>query len=329
MLNAFADRDRCELHRSFCSASNRWAARVAACIPGMLLSLCLVMSGCSLQRFAVDRLGNALAEGSSVYSSDDDPDLVGAALPFGLKTIESLLAQSPHNQGLLLAAASGFTQYSYAFVQAEADFIEDVDLTRATELRGRADRLYRRALAYGIRGLEEIQPGFLQLLRTDPRAALGPFQKRHVPQLYWTVAAWGAAISLNKTDPVLSADLPQVEAIIRRAIELDERYGAGMIHDLLIVWEGGRPAAAGGSIERARASFARAMELAGGRRAAPLVSFAETIDISIQDRAEFSSLLNEALAIDADAFPEQRLANLIAQKRARWLLARMDRLFLE
>ncbi len=309
------------LRRSF-----TWAT---ATLPALLLSVLFLASGCSLQRFAVDRLGNALAEGSSVYASDDDPELVGAALPFGLKTIESLLTQSPHHQGLLLAATSGFTQYAYAFVQAEADFIEDTDLKRATELRDRAGRLYRRALAYGLRGLEEIQPGFLPLLRADSHAALAPFQKKHVPQLYWTVAAWGAAISLNKTDPALSADLPQVEAIIRRALELDEAYGAGMIHDLLIVYEGGRPVAAGGSIERARASFDRAVSLSGGRRAAPLVSFAETVDISIQDRTEFSRLLNEALAIDADAFPDQRLANLIAQKRARWLLARMDRLFLE
>jgi hypothetical protein len=118
--------------------------------------LILALAGCSLKKFAVDRLGNALAESSSVYATDDDPDLVGAALPFGLKTMEALLAQSPHNKGLLLAAASGFTQYAYAFVQTEADLIEDSDLTRAIYLRERAERLYRRALGYGIRGLESV-----------------------------------------------------------------------------------------------------------------------------------------------------------------------------
>ncbi|MFZ2445210.1 MAG: TRAP transporter TatT component family protein, partial [Syntrophobacteraceae bacterium] len=76
-------------------------------------------------------------------------------------------------------------------------------------------------------------------------------------------------------------------------------------------------------------SFARAVQLAGGRRAAPLVAFAETVDVSTQDRAEFKELLDRALAIDIDAAPEQRLANVIAQRRARWLLDRMDRLFLE
>ena len=297
---------------------------------GLVLLLgALVLPGCSLQRLAVNRLGDALSQGSSVYATDDDPDLVGAALPFGLKTIESLLAQSPHHKGLLLAATSGFTQYAYAFVQTEADFVEDADFARATALRERAGRLYRRARGYGMRGLEEVQPGLLQSLRADPHAALVRFKKTDVPQLYWTAVAWGAAISLNKTDTELGADLPQVEALMRRALELDESFDLGAIHDFYIVYEGARPAAAGGSVDRARASLARTQELAGGHRAAPLVSFAETVDVGLQDRAEFENLLNQALAIDVNALPEQRLANVIAQRRARWLLARMDRLFVE
>ncbi|MFZ0927392.1 MAG: TRAP transporter TatT component family protein [Syntrophobacteraceae bacterium] len=302
-------------------------------IPGLrwisISILVLVLAGCSLNKFAVDRLGNALAESSSIYAADDDPDLVGAALPFGLKTIESLLAQSPHHKGLLLAATSGFTQYAYAFVQTEADLIEDTDIMRAISLRERALRLYRRGLGYGIRGLEEIQPGFVVLLGSDSGKALAVTGKQDVPLLFWTAAAWGAAISLDKTNPALSVDLPRVEALIQRALELDESFGSGMIYDFMIVYEGGRPAAAGGSIDRARQSLARAIKLSGGRRAAPLVSFAETVDVAIQDRVEFKELLDRALAINIDDAPDQRLSNIIAQRRARWLLARMDRLFID
>jgi predicted anti-sigma-YlaC factor YlaD len=304
------------------------STRSLACC-SLLILLILTLDGCSFQKFAVDRLGNAMAQGSSVYATDDDPELVGAALPFGLKTIEALLVQSPHNKGLLLAASSGFTRYAYAFVQTEADYIEDTDLNRAIELRERARRLYLRALGYGMRGLEEVQPGFRELLRTDREKALAPFRKVDVSQLYWTAAAWGAAISINKTDMAMSADLPLVEAIIRRALELDESFGAGTIYDFLIVYEGGMPAAAGGSVEHARQSLERSLLLAHGHRAAPLVSFAETVDVSQQNRAEFEKLLKEALAVDVESDPEQRLANVIAQKRARWLLGRMDRLFLE
>ena len=43
---------------------------------------------------------------------------------------------------------------------------------------------------------------------------------------------------------------------------------------------------------------------------------------------EFESLLHQALAINPDAKPEWRLANLVTQRRAKWLLSRTDQLFL-
>ena len=83
-----------------------------------LLALIATTGACSMRRFAANAVGNALAKGPDVYSSDDDPDLVRDAVPFGLKTMESLLAVVPDNRNLLLAACRGFTQYAYAFVQS-------------------------------------------------------------------------------------------------------------------------------------------------------------------------------------------------------------------
>lgn len=310
-------------------SSKEGLASCARALAAVLLLGTLTLSGCSFQRFAADRIGDAMVKGSSTYAADDDPELVAEAMPFGLKTIESLFAESPHNKGLLLGAASGFTQYAYAFVQMKADYVEDADLERATALRQRAGKLYRRALGYGIRGLEEVRPGLVEALRADPQAALAPFGKADVPLLYWTAAAWGAAISLNKTDAALTADLSLTEALMHRALELDEGFGLGSIYDFYIAYEGGRPTSAGGSIERARESLTRSLKFSGGHRAAPFVSFAETVDVGIQNKAEFEKFLKEALAVDVDAVPEQRLANIIAQQRARWLLTRTDRLFLE
>jgi predicted anti-sigma-YlaC factor YlaD len=294
-----------------------------------LLLAAVVCPACSIQKMAADRLGSALASGQSVYATDDDPELVGDALPFALKTIESLLAVSPENPDLLLSATSGFTQYAYAYLQCEADYSEAADLARATQLRGRATRMYRRALGYGLSGLDARHPGCSAALRRDPAAALARTTARDVPLLYWTGAAWGAAIASAKDDADLAADLPAVEAIMTRARALDPDWGDGAIHDFFISWEGGRPAAAGASPARAREAFDRAVAASGGRRAAPYVSFAETVSVANQDRPEFTALLETALAIDPDAAPDQRLANLIAHKRARWLLARQDELFIE
>jgi len=162
--------------------------------------LALALPGCSVRSLAVNSIGNALAEGGSSLSTDDDPELVGQAAPFGLKTMESLLESAPRHKKLLSASCSGFTRYSFGWVQQEADFTEATSLARATELRDRARKLYRRALEYGFRGLEVDFPGFREKLRQDPKAALAVTRKEHVPLLYWTAASWAAACAAN-ADP--------------------------------------------------------------------------------------------------------------------------------
>lgn len=293
-----------------------------------LLAGILLLGGCSLRRVAVNAVGNALASGGAGWASDDDPELVREALPFALKTMESLLAESPRHTGLLLGACSGFTQYSYAYVQSEADYVEAADLAAATAMRARAQRLYLRARDHGLRGLEVGHPGLRQALLRDPTAVQAVRDRQAVGLLYWTGMAWGAAIALQKDNAELVADLPVAAALVRRALALDERFGGGAGHDFFIAYEGGRPAAAGGSVERARRAFERAVELSGGRRAAPYVAFAETVCVGTQDRAEFERLLNLALAIDVRTPGPDRLANLLAQRRARWLLGRIDELFI-
>ena len=120
-----------------------------------------------------------------------------------------------------------------------------------------------------------------------------------------------------------------MEALIDRALALNEKYGDGAVHSFLITYESSRNGVEGDFAARSRKHFDRAMELSGGYQAAPLLSLAETVCIQRQDRKEFQSLLRRALAIDVNAKPEFRLSNLIMQRRARWLLARTDELFLE
>src|SRR6185503_18557348 len=230
--------------------------------------------GCSIKKMAVNKLGDALAGGGSTFSSDDDPELIKAAVPFSLKLIESLLAESPRHEGLLLAACSGFTQYGYAFVKQEADETEDRDLAAANALRARTKRLCLRARGYGLRGLEVRHPGFEQTLRKDPRAAVATAGQADVPLLFWTAAAWGGAISVSKDDPVLISDQGIFAALIERALALDESFDRGAIHTLLISFEMARSDVAGDAVPRAQKHFERAMELSHGKLAGPLVTLA-------------------------------------------------------
>jgi predicted anti-sigma-YlaC factor YlaD len=293
-----------------------------------LIVLCsLLTAGCSVKRFAVNRVGDALSSGGSNYESDDDVQLVGSALPFGLKLIESLLAESPRHKGLLLTACQGFATYSYLFVKQDADRLADHDLAASAKQQTRARRLFLRGHRYGYRGLEVIHPGIGQQMTTDPKGAAAWVRKKQdVPLLYWNAVALGLAISVSKSDAGMIARLPEVEALIGRAIELDESWQEGTLHEFEVTFAGAKP----GSTDYARIEkhFQRAAELSGGRHAGLYVAYAEAVAVPKQDRASFESLLRKALAIDPYQYESSRLPNLVARERAEWLLGRTDELIL-
>lgn len=288
-----------------------------------------LLAGCSFRKMAVSKVGGVLSSGGSTFSSDDDPELVRAAVPFSLKLMEGLLAEVPDHQGLLLATASGFTQYGYAFVQLDADELESKDVDGADAMRQRARKLYLRARNYGLRGLNERHRGFEAELRKNPKTAVARLTKKDVPLVYWTAMSWAAAISVLKDNPDLIADLGIVEALMDRALQLDESFDHGALHGFFITYEMTRKGAAGDPAARSKQHFDRAVELSQGKQAGPYVSFAEAVMVQTQNKKQFEELLNAALAIDPDADPSTRLFNLIMQKRARWLLARTDELFLK
>ncbi|MFM8468997.1 MAG: TRAP transporter TatT component family protein [Limisphaerales bacterium] len=292
------------------------------------LALALAVSGCSVKRLAINQLGDALSNGGGSFASDNDPDLIRDAAPFSLKLMESLLAESPQHVQLLQALASGFTQYAFAFADQPADELEDKDLAASVAGHLRAKRLYERARNYGLRGLEVRHPGFEKALRANPTAAVRTAKKADVHLLYWTATAWAAGISLAKDNPDAIADLPLTAALIDRALALDEEFDNGAIHSFLVTFELSRPGAGPDAVAKARQHFARAVQLSEGRQAAPYVSLAENVCVKQQNAAEFKSLLEQALAVKVDTRPEWRLVNTIMQRRAKWLLGRMDDLIL-
>jgi predicted anti-sigma-YlaC factor YlaD len=313
---------------AFMPARSSHASRVAAASRLLLGGwLSLACAGCgSLKKAAIKKAADVLSGSGTTFSSDDDPEFVKSAIPFSLKMMESLLAETPKHRGLLLASASYFTEYGYAFIAQEADELEEKDVAAANEKRDRATKMFRRAWNYGMRGLEVDHPGFEKALRENPRQAVKQLTKKDVPLAYWTAASGGLGIRADKPETV--GDQLLVEALIDRVLELDESFENGAIHGFLIKYEMNRQGVKGDAAGRSRKHFERAVALSKGIDAAPYVSLAEAVCVPKQDAKEFESLLNKALAIDADAHPEIRLSNTVMQRRAKWLLARKDDLIL-
>jgi hypothetical protein len=289
----------------------------------------LTASGCS--GLAARVAANALTSGGDTYASDDDPELIRDAVPFGLKTMESVLAADPRNEKLLLALCSGYTQYAYAFVMAGADAADlGGQLAAARVQRARARRLFLRARDFGLRALDEERDGMGQRLRTvrDLPATLARAGKEDVPALYWTASAWTLAIVSAKGDLGLVAELPAPVAMMERALALDEAWDGGSIHEFFISYDASRTDQEGGGAARVRAHYQRALELSMNQKLGPRVSLAEGLLVQSQDRAGFTALLEEVLQSNVDAAPRYRLVNTLAQRKARLLLDHVDDLFL-
>lgn len=293
----------------------------------LLLILAPLSSGCFIKSIAVDSVADSLAGEGDTWSSDNDPELIREALPFSLKLMESILSATPRHVGLLTAACKAFTEYGYAFVQADAFYLGGRDYEKSQAMNLRAKNLYIRARDYGLRGLDVRHGHFSELVRQDPKVAVAKANKDDLDLLYWTGLSWMAAISIGKDDPELVSDVPQAEALVYRAYELNPDYDEGALHDFLITYEGGKPAAMGGSEKKAKEHFDRALVLNHGQSASTYVNYAEAVDVKNQNKEEFEEMLNKALAIDPDKKPGTRLVNLITQKRARWLLDHEDSLF--
>lgn len=302
--------------------------------PHSILFLCclassLLLGACSsVKNVAVKKLADTLSEGGDVFTSDDDPELIRDALPFALKTQEMLLAEVPDHQGLLLSTCKGFTLYGFAFVELEADRLELESYRAAKAERQRASKLYRRAHGYCMEAMELRFPGSEEGLIRRPKATLAAATIDDIPLLHWTALSWGARISLSLDQPEVVVDLPVVRSLLERALELQADYDFGALHEAMIAVEG-LPETMGGSLERARHHFERAEDLSAGHRVGIYVSWAKSISVANQDRREFQTMLDKALAVDLDVFETERVANIIQQRRARFLLDQIDDLFLE
>lgn len=287
--------------------------------------LAIVAPACSVKKYTLRTVADVLStSASSSMASDNDPELIRSAAPFSLKLVEMMLQQNPHHPGLLLAAASGFTEYSYAFVQLEADQVEEK--AAAAAMLQRAAKLYLRARDYGMQGLELKRPGFAQELKANPKEAAQKLKAGDVPFMYWTGASWAGALAASR-DMFMLPQIPQFEALILRALELDEAWDSGRLHTFMISYEMASPTRTGDKAARAKQHFERAVELSHGRQAGPYVAYAENVLTVLKDRAGFEATLKKALAIDVNAEPGIRLQNLIFQRRARWLLGRANELF--
>lgn len=244
-----------------------------------------------------------------------DLDLVRDGTPTLLLILDGLTDKYPDNRKLLLTATQAYS--SYAFTLDEMGESE-----RAAALSIKA-RDYGRALLCLSANIHGKIPRQLD----DFNRILASFHKNDVPALFWAGYGWATWIKLSNGLPAALADLPKIEQIMRRVLELNETYYHGAAHIFLGYYYGSRPKILGGDMEKSRRHFERALQISGRNYLMAQVAFAESYARQTFNRELFKDLLTEVLNHPLISDSDHSTSNQLARKRARQLLAQIDDFF--
>ena len=281
---------------------------------------------CSPKKLLLNQFDGVFDSIEYVYLTDDDPQLVKEAFPFNLKIIEILLDQSPDNREMLLTALSSFTMYSYGFLVEDAEKLKLLDYTAGNEAYNRTNKLFNRALKYGLHGMELKYPDFATTLEKR-EVDNNPFVEEDITYLYWYSVALGGLISTSNGNPLYVVDLPIVGWLLEKCLELDASWNNGALYSAMISFTMSRPDAVADREEVARDYFNKALDASSCEDCSVYVRFAESVYIKNQNKAEFIKLLDYVLKFDVESVTELRLTNTMAKSRAKWLMERIDELF--
>jgi len=292
----------------------------------------LFMPSCSINKLAMKAVANALTgEGSSdVFTGDSDPQLVGDALPFAIKMYEALLSANPEHQGLLNTTGSLFVMYANVYVQGPAERLPRSMYAQRQAALVRAKNMYLRGLDLLYRGLELKYPGFSAAFKENKiKDYLLKMKSTDVPALYWASAAGLSAYSLNPFDMELGVRIPEFYSMVERAYELNPDFNSGALDEFMLIYHASIPDSMGGDKSKVDYYFQKAVEKSKGLAAGPYVTYAQTVSIPAQNYDKFKEMLEKALSIDPDKDPSNRLVNIIAQQKARYLLDSAALYFIE
>ncbi|MBW2337077.1 MAG: hypothetical protein JRF47_10030, partial [Deltaproteobacteria bacterium] len=255
-----------------------------------------------------------LEDVAKASNRQSDLKLIREGMPSYLMLIDGMVEALPDNKRLLITAAQSYASYASAFIQDED--------------KAYAVTLYAKAKEYALRALE--QNGFNNPLSRpfdDFETGLQKMGTKDVPYLFWAASCWGSWISLNMRSMEAMAELPRVEAMMKRVLVLDETFYYGGAHIFMGVLEASKPRIAGGDLNRARDHFLKAIELGNGRFLMAKVYYANYYAKKAFDRKLYISTLENVLEIPVAIVPELTLLNTVAHTKAKKMLDEVDEYF--
>jgi tetratricopeptide (TPR) repeat protein len=239
------------------------------------------------------------------FMQQQDVDLAEQGTPTFLLFLDGLILHSPKDKTLLLSGAKAYSSYTAAFVGDKYPERNKILAEKAREYAFRAFSLHNRKFA---KAKEKPYSEFITYLPS--------FGEKDVPYLFSVASCWAGWIQANSESWDAVADLPKVQSLLERTIELDENFYYGVSHTYMGVLLTIRPPSLGGKPDEARKHFERALELGQGRFLPTYVLYAKHYAKLVYEEKLFYDLLDRVLDAPGDEVPELILINRLARRQA-------------
>ena len=294
----------------------------------------LVLAACDMGQFTVNTTAKVLIRAQPSIKMESDYELAARAIPGTLKTVEGFWVVDPGNPILRGILAEGYCQYGIGFVEDEwerALIANDYDA--AQELDNRATRMFVRCMNYALMQLgKKWQDGLFGDTESVTKLINGASSGQRTP-LMWAAIGLGSMINHNKDNVELVAQAPTAKAMLLKVVEMDDKHPpkdkalAALPHVALGLLYTAAGAQLGGDAAKAEEHFKKALALTDDKFLLARVNYAKRVGVMTQNRTLFHDELVKVLQTDPAIWPEQRLANEIAHRRARRYLSQEKELF--
>jgi len=270
---------------------------------------------CSLEKFIIRQTGTLLDYGTIALYEETDLILAEQALASNIKLLEGMIKGDPENRHLLMLTSQAISGYALGFV-------EDESPERAKPLYLRARNYAARVLAQNDFNLSEEN-----ILLDEYNQKVKMIEDDDLDALFWAAFCWAGWINLSLDNPQAFIDLPKVEALMKRVLDIDSTYyhGAGLLF-FGSVW-GTKPRMMGGDPEKAKQYFDKNLKVTNGNFLLSYVYYAKYYAAKTLDEDLFKNYLNKVKEIPDDVLPGEQLLNAIAKKKADFLLSKTEDIF--
>ncbi len=279
-----------------------WISRPPLPVPFFLLLIVLSLSSCT--RLITHTLIEPTVDN---LQKQTDLALVCEGAPAYLLMIDSMISSAPDDMALLKVGSQSYAAYTGALAACQAS------PTRIQAIAGKA-RLYGSTL------IARYLPSVGTARQDELDKEIAGMGKAEVPSIFWGSLAWIAWIQQQQGAPGAMADLVIVEKIMGRLLELDETFQSGAIHLFFGGLQATRPAMFGGSPERSRQHFERALEISKRQFLLVQTTYAETYARLTLNKQLHDQLLKEVIDFPLQSAPQLALSNEIARSKAVRLL---------